>query len=391
MRLGVTRALRDFTRPRAGRRRRGRASTSTRPRAARRRWRRSPAERARHPAAGPQAAGISGLDVLDTARRAARRHADDHDHRLRLARDRGHAPPSAAPTTSSPSRSRPTSSRATVRKAAAPPDPRRAGPQAGRGEAAGPLPVHLACWPRAQGAAGRRRGLPAACCRTAPPATTRPPTTQMLDRSLVRIEGMRKLIVDLLDLTRIESGQKQRELRRVDVREVARAAIETVAPEAAARGIAVELHADGAGADDGRPRRDRDHPQQPGLQRGQVQPRRRPGRRHACADADGQVAHRGRRHRHRHDAPRRRHSCSASSCASRTTRPATSSAAGWAVDRQEAGRCSTAATYGVRARRTSAAPSPSTLRSSRPRSGSGQRRRAARSPRRVMPCAGAEM
>ncbi len=35
----------------------------------------------------------------------------------------------------------------------------------------------------------------------------------MLDRSLIRLEGMRKLIFDLLDLTRIESGQKAAESR----------------------------------------------------------------------------------------------------------------------------------------------------------------------------------
>ena len=45
--------------------------------------------------------------------------------------------------------------------------------------------------------------------------------------------GMRKLIADLLDLTRIESGQKRREFADVDVREVAQAAIETVAAAAA--------------------------------------------------------------------------------------------------------------------------------------------------------------
>ncbi|HNZ96599.1 MAG TPA: response regulator, partial [Thermoanaerobaculia bacterium] len=37
-----------------------------------------------------------------------------------------------------------------------------------------------------------------------------------IDRSLVRIEGMRKLIMDLLDLTRLESGQKRRELAPLD-------------------------------------------------------------------------------------------------------------------------------------------------------------------------------
>ena len=41
------------------------------------------------------------------------------------------------------------------------------------------------------------------------PADRRP----MIDRSLVRLDGMRKLIFDLLDLTRIESGQKQRAAR----------------------------------------------------------------------------------------------------------------------------------------------------------------------------------
>jgi signal transduction histidine kinase len=64
-----------------------------------------------------------------------------------------------------------------------------------------------------------------------------------IDRSLIRIEGMRKLIMDLLDLTRLESGQKKRELSRVDLREIARAAIESVLPDAQARGIIVELHA----------------------------------------------------------------------------------------------------------------------------------------------------
>ena len=67
---------------------------------------------------------------------------------------------------------------------------------------------------------------------------------RMIDRSLLRTEGMRKLIGDLLDMTRIESGQKRRELVDVDVRDVARAAIETAGPEAASRGITVSLKAD---------------------------------------------------------------------------------------------------------------------------------------------------
>jgi signal transduction histidine kinase len=67
--------------------------------------------------------------------------------------------------------------------------------------------------------------------------------TRAVDRSLVRLDGMRKLIVDLLDLTRIESGQKAREFAPVDLVEVARAAIETALPAAQERTITLELHA----------------------------------------------------------------------------------------------------------------------------------------------------
>lgn len=68
---------------------------------------------------------------------------------------------------------------------------------------------------------------------------------QMVGRSLVRVEGMRKMILDLLDLTRIESGRKKRDLTEVDVREVAEGAIETASVEAEKRDIDIELHADG--------------------------------------------------------------------------------------------------------------------------------------------------
>ena len=68
----------------------------------------------------------------------------------------------------------------------------------------------------------------------------------MMDRGLVRLEGMRKLISDLLDLTRIESGQKRRDLAELDVRDSARLAIESVMPEARKRDIAIECRSDGA-------------------------------------------------------------------------------------------------------------------------------------------------
>jgi two-component system, sensor histidine kinase and response regulator len=68
---------------------------------------------------------------------------------------------------------------------------------------------------------------------------------QIVGRALARAGGMRRLIAELLDLTRIESGQKRRELADVDIREVARAAIETVAPAARERRVEVALHAPG--------------------------------------------------------------------------------------------------------------------------------------------------
>ena len=40
---------------------------------------------------------------------------------------------------------------------------------------------------------------------------------QMVERSIVRVDGMKKLIGDLLDLTRIESGQRERIIKRLDI------------------------------------------------------------------------------------------------------------------------------------------------------------------------------
>ncbi|MFH0916285.1 MAG: ATP-binding protein [bacterium] len=72
--------------------------------------------------------------------------------------------------------------------------------------------------------------------------TEEPPEhLQMIDRSLIRLEGMRKLIFDLLDLTRIESGQKQRNFATVDVRGLAKASVDLFSTEAVARGITMGL------------------------------------------------------------------------------------------------------------------------------------------------------
>mgnify|MGYP005809737207 CR=1 FL=1 len=66
---------------------------------------------------------------------------------------------------------------------------------------------------------------------------------QVVERGLIRAHGMRRLIAELLDLTRIESGQKRRDLAEVDLREIARASIDTIGQAAAGRGIAISLHA----------------------------------------------------------------------------------------------------------------------------------------------------
>ena len=64
---------------------------------------------------------------------------------------------------------------------------------------------------------------------------------QTIARSQLRMEGMRKLIADLLDLTRIESGQRVRELVPLDIVSIARESIETHQPAADAKGITVEV------------------------------------------------------------------------------------------------------------------------------------------------------
>jgi len=64
---------------------------------------------------------------------------------------------------------------------------------------------------------------------------------KMISRSLLRISGMRKLIFDLLDLTKIESGQKKRELTNINILEAAVNAVESMEPMAAERNIKLNL------------------------------------------------------------------------------------------------------------------------------------------------------
>jgi len=66
----------------------------------------------------------------------------------------------------------------------------------------------------------------------------------MFSRCQLRLQGMRKLILDLLDLTRIESGQKKRDLCRLDLTEIAREIIENNTPMAHRRSITLLLTPD---------------------------------------------------------------------------------------------------------------------------------------------------
>jgi two-component system, sensor histidine kinase and response regulator len=62
-----------------------------------------------------------------------------------------------------------------------------------------------------------------------------------LERCQVRLQGMRNLIYDLLDVTRIESGEKARHLEQIDLVEIINTAIETAAPEAVKQNIGFNL------------------------------------------------------------------------------------------------------------------------------------------------------
>ncbi|MBU1109876.1 MAG: hybrid sensor histidine kinase/response regulator, partial [Candidatus Riflebacteria bacterium] len=64
---------------------------------------------------------------------------------------------------------------------------------------------------------------------------------QFLERSTLRLHQMRKLIVDLLDMTKIESGKKDRNLAPVNLRTAAENAIELAGTAANARGIIISL------------------------------------------------------------------------------------------------------------------------------------------------------
>lgn len=62
-----------------------------------------------------------------------------------------------------------------------------------------------------------------------------------IDRSLQRIQGMRNLIMDLLDFTKIRLERKEEKMEEVDLREVAANAIVTVQPYSIQKDLTVNL------------------------------------------------------------------------------------------------------------------------------------------------------
>ncbi len=67
---------------------------------------------------------------------------------------------------------------------------------------------------------------------------------QIIERSLQRINGMRTLIMDLLDLTKIQSDEKEKQFENVNLVDVINNAIETVSPYAIQKDVEIKLHAE---------------------------------------------------------------------------------------------------------------------------------------------------
>ncbi len=64
----------------------------------------------------------------------------------------------------------------------------------------------------------------------------------MIDRCMERLNGMRNLIMDLLDLTKIESGKNIRELRNIDLADTARKAVYSVEAYAMQRKVRLNVN-----------------------------------------------------------------------------------------------------------------------------------------------------
>ncbi|MBN1253190.1 MAG: hybrid sensor histidine kinase/response regulator [Bacteroidales bacterium] len=61
----------------------------------------------------------------------------------------------------------------------------------------------------------------------------------MIERSIDRLKGMRNLIMDMLDLTKIESGKKNRELKNIDIVEIANMCLDSIEPMAIQKNLKI--------------------------------------------------------------------------------------------------------------------------------------------------------
>jgi len=68
---------------------------------------------------------------------------------------------------------------------------------------------------------------------------------EMMDRSMERINGMRNLIMDLLDLTKIESGKPVQNLQQVDIVKIAQISVDTMRPYAIQKDVDIYLNTKG--------------------------------------------------------------------------------------------------------------------------------------------------
>ncbi len=64
----------------------------------------------------------------------------------------------------------------------------------------------------------------------------------IVERSLARVKGMRSLIMDLLDLTKIESGSMARDLKEVNLTEIAQLSVDAMKPFAIQNDVNVYLN-----------------------------------------------------------------------------------------------------------------------------------------------------
>jgi signal transduction histidine kinase len=63
----------------------------------------------------------------------------------------------------------------------------------------------------------------------------------VVTRSIARIQGMRQLILDLLDVTRLEAGMKARVFSTVQLNELARECVDALRPQAEAKHLTMEM------------------------------------------------------------------------------------------------------------------------------------------------------